>query len=266
MSDYVYISCRVEIRGSACPPSTPPPGRHHPSAPTAHTSCTLLRDVSNLEHRCVAEKARGDRLKLRGDTFEQKLRNSTKQAKRAVESRSKAQEGLRVTKQALDTTTKQLTDRLSQHAKAWALAATVQDKRLKNVVSKLVDARKRAKLYHRYNKSLTQQIEQLVGATRKHSLLKKGVYTGASRRLMRQLAALGCSASRIVQIMHLCADSYGVKLIGNPSARQVGRAVIEGLIAAKIQAGQEVLDADGEWLVSCTGRPAHLHLIQLIQV
>jgi len=70
--------------------------------------------------------------------------------------------------------------------------------------------------------------------------MHKGIHTASSKALYRKLACIGVPAERIAEIMGLCADSYGIQLIGKPSARSVGRAVLEGYVAAQIQLGSEV--------------------------
>jgi len=50
----------------------------------------------------------------------------------------------------------------------------------------------------------------------------------------------------MAKIMGLCTKSYGITLIGKPSAQAVGRAVLEGYIAAQIQLGSEVYNAEGK--------------------
>lgn len=220
-------------------PPTPPP---QSLAPPSHI---LLRNVTNLKLLHQSEKAQGDRLKTRGDDFRRQLRNASKQTQRAVASRKDVEQKFQQSKAEATAAIKQLNTQLTAQEKTLALSVA---KRVVHV-EHLKRARKGVIKYKRQNRSLKRRIAQLVGAARTHSLLHKGVYTDSARRLMRQLACLGCSARKIAQIMHLCAQSYGIKLIGKPSARMVGHAITEGVIAAKIQMGEEILEADGAWLI-----------------
>ena len=78
-------------------------------------------------------------------------------------------------------------------------------------------------------------------------LARKGVYTSATRRLIRDLVGLGCAVTAVANIMRCCAKAFNVALVGRlPSERTCSRAVEEGGIAAKMQIGHMMSNSDGE--------------------
>jgi hypothetical protein len=81
---------------------------------------------------------------------------------------------------------------------------------------------------------------------RTHKLLHKGVYSPQARELARMLVAAGCSRVYVGEVIKKVCKSAGVTVHGNMSRRTVSRAILEGGIAAQIQIGHELAQADGK--------------------
>jgi hypothetical protein len=244
---FMPFSCRKPVTESTSftallyPTPTPLP------LASLHTK-GLMHRIASLRHQCTASRSHADRFQARSDLFRKKLHNSAKQVRNAKTSQARARDELREAKNELQAAKERLAAQLTKHEKALATVAAREAVRLRRVKSKLAGARWKAEKYRRCSVSIQRKIEKLVGAVRTHSLLNKGAYTSSARRLMRELACISCSASKIATIMHLCADSYGIELVGKPDPRTVGRAVLEGWFASQIQLGKEIIDADGKLL------------------
>ena len=59
---------------------------------------------------------------------------------------------------------------------------------------------------------------------------------------------MGIPTSNVMKVINVCAESFGLKIIGAVSARVIGCAVLEGGIAAKIQLGHELSKAKGMYV------------------
>jgi hypothetical protein len=81
---------------------------------------------------------------------------------------------------------------------------------------------------------------------RTHKLLHKGSYSPQARDLARTLVAAGCSREYVGNVIHAVCKSAGVAVQGNMSRRTVSRAILEGGIAAQIQIGHELAQAQGK--------------------
>lgn len=208
-----------------CNTSLPP----HPSSTLSSTSCPhisphtkkLQQQLASLG-RCYREtKIQSAHFRARGDIFRKKLHSATRHAHRLKQSQEKVQSELKTAKTELQAARELVIINITAHERALADAAAckaVHAAHLRRVTVKLRRARRDVRKYQRQGVSLQARIEKLLGSTRKHSLIRKGVYTGPARRLMRELACLGVPAEKISTIMHLCAHSYGIILEGNPSA------------------------------------------------
>ncbi|THU82734.1 hypothetical protein K435DRAFT_690953 [Dendrothele bispora CBS 962.96] len=71
-------------------------------------------------------------------------------------------------------------------------------------------------------------------------LKHKRTYTPQIRALAHQLARFGCARSKIGTIIKNTAALFGVQLKGTMSRRTVGRAILEGWVAAQVQLGYEM--------------------------
>lgn len=81
---------------------------------------------------------------------------------------------------------------------------------------------------------------------RTYKLLHKGAYSPQSRELARMLVAAGCSREYVSNVIHAVCKSAGVAVQGSMSRRTVSRAILEGGIAAKVQIGHELAQAEGK--------------------
>jgi hypothetical protein len=79
-----------------------------------------------------------------------------------------------------------------------------------------------------------------------YKLLHKGAYSPQARELARMLVLAGCSRGYVSNVIHAVCKSAGVAVKGSMSRRTVSRAILEGGIAAKIQIGHELAQAEGK--------------------
>jgi hypothetical protein len=77
-----------------------------------------------------------------------------------------------------------------------------------------------------------------------HKLLHNGVYTNETRSLVRQLAHAGCSQSKVGYIITTVFQSAGVETVGEVSRRSVNCMIKEGYLAAQLQLGHEMANAE----------------------
>lgn len=75
-------------------------------------------------------------------------------------------------------------------------------------------------------------------------LLKKGVYSDETRNLIRILVEANVSNENIMGVIEAVLAAAGITAVGRVSARTVGRIIKEGYIAACIQLGYEILEAE----------------------
>ncbi|CAE6442660.1 unnamed protein product [Rhizoctonia solani] len=85
--------------------------------------------------------------------------------------------------------------------------------------------------------------QALAGKSRKSKI--NGAYSNQLRSLSRQLVILGVSSAQVPKVIRICTTTFGIHVGNIPSSRSVGRFVTEGGIAAKIQAGNILSNADG---------------------
>ena len=85
---------------------------------------------------------------------------------------------------------------------------------------------------------------------RTYKLLHKGAYSPQARELARMLVSAGCSREYVSNVIHAVCKSAGVAVQGSMSRRTVSRAILEGGIAAKIQIGHELAQAEGKLLLA----------------
>ena len=81
-------------------------------------------------------------------------------------------------------------------------------------------------------------------------LLHKGAYSPQARELARMLVSAGCSRGYVSNVIHAVCKNAGVAVQGSMSRRTVSRAILEGGIAAKIQIGHELAQAEGKLLLA----------------
>ena len=79
-------------------------------------------------------------------------------------------------------------------------------------------------------------------------LCVKGIYKPQARELARTLVAAGCSQERVGTVIQEVCKNAGIATVGKMSQRTVSRAVLEGLVAAQVQLGHEMTEAEGELL------------------
>ncbi|KAI0051072.1 hypothetical protein FA95DRAFT_1486152 [Auriscalpium vulgare] len=74
-------------------------------------------------------------------------------------------------------------------------------------------------------------------------LTRGGAYTSQARALARTLVKNGCAMGSVASVVAKVAKTFGVSVDRSMSRRSVSRAVLEGGIAAKIQLGYEISQA-----------------------
>lgn len=105
-----------------------------------------------------------------------------------------------------------------------------------------------AEQFRRYTLAKRQKMAGLHPAFKTKS---KGIYSACLRSLSRRLVMSGVSTSQVPEVMQMCAQAFGIEPGNIPSPRSIGRFVLEGGIAAKIQAGNLLADAQGMHQVLC---------------
>ena len=83
---------------------------------------------------------------------------------------------------------------------------------------------------------------------RTYNLLHKGTYKPQARELARMLVAAGCSKEYVGKVINTICKNAGVTVQGKMSRRTVGRAILEGGVAAQIQLGYELTQTNGKCL------------------
>ncbi|KAJ7669569.1 hypothetical protein B0H17DRAFT_887150, partial [Mycena rosella] len=73
-------------------------------------------------------------------------------------------------------------------------------------------------------------------------LTREGIYTAQARHMARIMADAGCARAKVGPLMANIASIFGVKIQGNRtmSRRTVGRAILEGGVAARMQVVHEL--------------------------
>lgn len=116
-------------------------------------------------------------------------------------------------------------------------------KESKHLASNFKKQRDRAVL--RRDRAVTKAREQVQKEHTTHNLLSKGVYTEATRNLIRLLVKAGCSRGYVGEIIQAVLKSAGITAIGNVSRTTVSRVITEGYYAAQIQLAYEMQNAEG---------------------
>jgi hypothetical protein len=81
-----------------------------------------------------------------------------------------------------------------------------------------------------------------------HQLKEKGVIRDGTRHIVRDLVQLGVPMENVSSALEAVAQGLGMKVKGHVSTRSVGRIVLEGGVAAKLQLVHEIEQAEGVFL------------------
>lgn len=189
----------------------------------------------------------------RSRDYERRFRNVKKQIARSVAARDTALEqqhaGSAATYLQLGAVAKaqhQLSSRLAisqgelQHESMLHNDAQEQISRAKGRTAMLTTKVK--KLHMRANRAANGK-ENVIPT---FQMKDKGVYTNQARALARNLVINGVPISKVNDIIQVTGQTLGVNINGQMSTRTVSRTIIEGLVAANVQAVHEVIHADGE--------------------
>ncbi|KAJ7289904.1 hypothetical protein C8J57DRAFT_1046809 [Mycena rebaudengoi] len=85
---------------------------------------------------------------------------------------------------------------------------------------------------------------QTARAKKSRRLVASGVYTADARAMARMLVKAGCSQGKVGEVVRYVAKKAGLDVKGNMSRWTVQRALMEGGVAARIQLGFEMSQAD----------------------
>ena len=89
-------------------------------------------------------------------------------------------------------------------------------------------------------KKIAQAEEKVQQQKKELHLVQKGVYTPEARTLARMLTHAGCTKHYVGAVIKAVCDLAGVSVDAEMSSRTVGRAIIEGGVAAEMQLGYEI--------------------------
>ncbi|KAF8600592.1 hypothetical protein BDV93DRAFT_411265, partial [Ceratobasidium sp. AG-I] len=73
----------------------------------------------------------------------------------------------------------------------------------------------------------------------------KSVYLVKTRQLARKLVLAGVASSRVRDVIQICAEGFDLDVKNIPSARSIGRFVLEGGVGASIQVSNALAQAQG---------------------
>ncbi|KAI0313246.1 hypothetical protein OF83DRAFT_1065825 [Amylostereum chailletii] len=113
-------------------------------------------------------------------------------------------------------------------------------------------------------KGLKKAVEKAVQKARKETqtlkLTERGVYTAPARALARILKKSGCSHSQVGHVIQKVGRVMGVSVERCMSRRTVGRVILEGGIAAKIQLGHEIKQSESLTMSSDSTMHRHVNI------
>jgi chromosome segregation ATPase len=72
---------------------------------------------------------------------------------------------------------------------------------------------------------------------------KTGVIQPEVRDMLRKLTCQGVAAENVLDVINIVAEALGIQIVGSVSARSVARAMLEGLVQARMQLGHEISQA-----------------------
>lgn len=125
-------------------------------------------------------------------------------------------------------------------------------KQMHSLQTKLTESRRLAlnlkkkndRAVKRQNNAVSKAREQVKKEYTTHNLLSKGVYTEATRNLIRLLVKAGCSRGYVGEVIHAVLKNAGIRAVGNISRTTVSRVITEGYYAAQIQLAHEMQNAE----------------------
>ncbi len=79
----------------------------------------------------------------------------------------------------------------------------------------------------------------------KISITKRGIYTAQAHQIARFLVSMGCSEKKVGRVIQSVGVMMGMMIKKRMSQRTVQRCITEGGLAAKMQAGHEMVKAKG---------------------
>lgn len=79
----------------------------------------------------------------------------------------------------------------------------------------------------------------------KISITKRGIYTAQARQIARFLVSTGCSEKKVGRVIQSVGAMMGMMIKKRMSQRTVQRCITEGGLAAKMQAGHEMVKVKG---------------------
>ncbi|TEB23235.1 hypothetical protein FA13DRAFT_1798206 [Coprinellus micaceus] len=127
-----------------------------------------------------------------------------------------------------------------------------QAKALATINAKLADTCKKASMLKKRDDRAIGMLERTIQRTKQATLtkaklfhlLEKGIYKEAVCDTVRYLFRVGVSGNYVNGIIHVLGKLFGMDVVGNVSCSSVARFILKGGIAAKIQVGYEISEAD----------------------
>lgn len=145
---------------------------------------------------------------------------------------------------------KNLREELSHLLERGIIERQDANRRIDSLEGILAETRHKARIYARQCERIPDvkrtAVKRANKENKKISLLHKGVYSPVAWDLARVLTKAGCSRDYVGKVISSVCKSAGIEVKGEMSRRTVGRAILEGGIAAKIQLAHEVLQAEGK--------------------
>lgn len=122
---------------------------------------------------------------------------------------------------------------------------TAQLKSSQRLIKRLQNQCRKAKIQQ--EKAVKQGRDRVLKERSAHRLLNKGVYSEATRNLVRFLVRVGVSREHVNNVIHTVLKIAGVTVHGDVSRRTVSRVIAEGLYMATTQLGHEMEQAQSEF-------------------
>ena len=162
-----------------------------------------------------------------------------------------------------------LESRLSQLMEKCALEASHSKQKQSVLKEQLVIVKKKTQILQKHcdhmpeikAKAIKRAKDYANKENRTYKMIQKGAYSPQSRELACTLVAAGCSREYVGKVIKAVCKNAGVTVHGSMSRRTVSRAILEGGIAAQIQIGHEIAQADGKYPAVKHNRILMIHVI-----
>ncbi|KAJ7730731.1 hypothetical protein B0H16DRAFT_1329757, partial [Mycena metata] len=139
--------------------------------------------------------------------------------------------------------------RIAELSKAVQTYAVERHKQAADATATITPLRKQIKSLKQRIRRSVRSVACTVARERKKwstvCVTKKGVYTVEVRKLARLMAGNGCTPDKVGSLMEKIGDFFGIHITKQMSGRTVRRVILEGGVAAKMQATYELMNTPG---------------------